>query len=718
MKKNTLITITVIFMGVCSVFSQERSKIVNDSIGSLEEIVLITTRLPEVKNQSASSVVIIDQKRIESLAQINPDMSHILGLAVPSIGLSSNTTSNRSQSIRGRQMLVLIDGIPQSTPLRNTDRDIRSISPYAIERIEVIEGASALYGSGAVGGIVNFITKKNTTNNVFNGQTTIGLTDSKPFKEDKGRGYKVNQQFYGKYKKLDYLVNGGLVKTGRSIDGEGEVISPRYGLGDVNTLNLLAKIGYDISDRTRIEGMYNFYQSRQDTELITQGGKYLESPAVGILGKKNSAAENEGTKYNHNGYLKLTTKDIYANTDLEVSVFGQRLYTLFDYRENNPKKPRWQETGGQATIKAEKLGARLSLLSKYNFTDDIRTTFLYGGDFLFDKTSQPLVDGRFWVPELKAFNSAAYLQTHTKLYEQFILKVGIRYDNISVDVPDYKTIPLRKGVPAVAVEGGNLSYNKTSFNASLAYNVINEFSPFASFSQGFSIFDLGRVLRDAKSDVVSKIETDPVSTNNYEIGVNSKIANNWNIRASYFWTVSKLGSDLEAGEGGFWKVVRSPQRIKGFEIVVDGKLTDYINLGGSYSNFEGKLKSEDTGKYDKYMSGLSIAAPKMSLYTTVKPLENLNVSLYYTHTSKRNRFEPSTNAKGKLIYKEGEGKVSPIDLFNIAASLKVSKVNFVLGIENLFNKSYYTSTSMLVARDAEYARGNGRYYSLSATFSY
>lgn len=705
-------------MGVCSVFSQERSKIVNDSIGSLEEIVLITTRLPEVKNQSASSVVIIDQKRIESLAQINPDMSHILGLAVPSIGLSSNTTSNRSQSIRGRQMLVLIDGIPQSTPLRNTDRDIRSISPYAIERIEVIEGASALYGSGAVGGIVNFITKKNTTNNVFNGQTTIGLTDSKPFKEDKGRGYKVNQQFYGKYKKLDYLVNGGLVKTGRSIDGEGEVISPRYGLGDVNTLNLLAKIGYDISDRTRIEGMYNFYQSRQDTELITQGGKYLESPAIGILGKKNSAAENEGTKYNHNGYLKLTTKDIYANTDLEVSVFGQRLYTLFDYRENNPKKPRWQETGGQATIKAEKLGARLSLLSKYNFTDDIRTTFLYGGDFLFDKTSQPLVDGRFWVPELKAYNSAAYLQTHTKLYEQFILKVGIRYDNISVDVPDYKTIPLRKGVPAVAVEGGNLSYNKTSFNASLAYNVINEFSPFASFSQGFSIFDLGRVLRDAKSDVVSKIETDPVSTNNYEIGVNSKIANNWNIRASYFWTVSKLGSDLEAGEGGFWKVVRSPQRIKGFEIVVDGKLTDYINLGGSYSNFEGKLKSEDTGKYDKYMSGLSIAAPKMSLYTTVKPLENLNVSLYYTHTGKRNRFEPSTNAKGKLIYKEGEGKVSPIDLFNIAASLKVSKVNFVLGIENLFNKSYYTSTSMLVARDAEYARGNGRYYSLSATFSY
>ncbi|WP_042723354.1 type I restriction endonuclease, partial [Flavobacterium sp. B17] len=42
--------------------------------------------------------------------------------------------------LRGRQVLVLIDGIPQSTPLRNGARDIRSIDPSVIERIEVING--------------------------------------------------------------------------------------------------------------------------------------------------------------------------------------------------------------------------------------------------------------------------------------------------------------------------------------------------------------------------------------------------------------------------------------------------------------------------------------------------------------------------------------------------------------------------------------------------
>ncbi len=42
----------------------------------------------------------------------------------------------------------MVDGIPQSTPLRNGGRDMRTIDPSAIERIEVIKGATAIYGNG------------------------------------------------------------------------------------------------------------------------------------------------------------------------------------------------------------------------------------------------------------------------------------------------------------------------------------------------------------------------------------------------------------------------------------------------------------------------------------------------------------------------------------------------------------------------------------------
>ncbi|MDM1354059.1 TonB-dependent receptor [Myroides marinus] len=700
-------------------FAQEQVKPNKEDDTHLEEIIVSTTRLPEVKRNTSSSVIVITQKEIESYAQLNSDMSVILGLAVPSIGLSSNTTSNRSQTLRGRQILVLIDGIPQSTPLRNTDRDLRTISPYAIERIEVIEGATSLYGSGGAGGIVNFITKKSNKDKAFSGSTSLALTDAFISKGKNTNGYKLNQQFNGKIDNFDYLVNAGVIKSGRSVDGEGEYISPRYGLGEVTTQNLLAKVGYDINANNRIEAMYNFYSALQNTDLVASDGKYLEAPQIGVIGKKDPAAKNEGTKYNHNAYLKYTSKEIFTNTDLEASVFGQKLYTLFDYRAHNPKSPRWEETGGQATIKAEKIGARVSILSKIDFTEDIKTNYIVGGDFLFDKTSQPLVDGRLWVPELKAYNSAAYLQTRTVFYNNLTLKAGVRYDNISVKVPDYKTIPLKKDQEWLAIQGGNLDYSKASLNAALSYNIINEFNPYVSFSQGLSIYDLGRILRDAKSDVVSKIETDPVVTNNYEVGFTSKLGNNWNFRAAYFWSVAKLGSDLQAGEGGFWQVVRNPQRINGIELALDGKPIDWATVGGSFSSYEGKMKSDNSSSYDTYMSGLSIAAPKLSLFTTINPIKDLWVNLYYTHTSKRDRFTPTPNKAGVLTYQEGEGKVSPIDLFNLHTSYQYNKnIQLSLGIENLFNKTYYTSSSMLVARDAEYARGNGRYYTLSLIFNY
>ncbi|EHO11041.1 TonB-dependent receptor [Myroides odoratimimus] len=713
-KKITLLTL---LLTGSTILAQEQETKKSDE--QLEEIIVSTTRLPEIKRNSSSSVIVITQKEIESYAQLNPDMSVILGLAVPSIGLSSNTTSNRSQTIRGRQILVLIDGVPQSTPLRNTDRDLRTISPYAIERIEVIEGATSLYGNGGAGGIVNFITKKANQNKTFSGSTSIALSDATSTKNNNTHGYQLNQQFSGRLKQIDYLVNGNIIKSGRAIDGEGDYISPRYGLGEVTTQNLLAKIGYDFNDNNRLEAMYNYYSALQNTDLIAKGGKYLVSPQQGAIGTKNPLAENEGTKYNHNGYLKFSSKNILENFDLEASVFGQKLYTLFDYREHNPKSPRWEETGGQATIKAEKIGARLSIVSKLNFTDNIRTNYIIGGDFLIDKTSQPLVDGRLWVPELKAYNSAGYLQTRTVFYENLTLKAGVRYDNIHVKVPDYKTIPLRKGQQWLAIKGGNLDYDKALFNAALQYKVIEEFTPYVSFSQGLSIYDLGRILRDAKSDVVSKIETDPVVTNNYEVGFTSQIANNWNFRIAYFWSIAKLGSDLQAGEGGFWEVVRSPQRINGIEIALDGKPISWATIGGSFSSYEGKMKSNNSSSYNTYMSGLNIAAPKLSLFTTVTPIDHLWLNLYYTHTSKRDRFEPQPNKLGVLVYNEGEGKVSPIDLFNFNATYQYNKsIQLTLGVENLFDKSYYTSSSMIVARDAEYARGNGRYYTLGLSFRY
>ena len=681
---------------------------------SLEEVVITANRIKEKKTDAVANVTIIDQKKLQQFIKIAPDMSHLIGMIEPAMSLSTNTTNNRYQNLRGRSILVLIDGIPQSTPLRATDRDIRSIDPAAVERIEIVKGATSIYGNGAIGGIMNIVTKKSPKNVIFGGQTTIGASARDSFKENRGLGYRFNQQFYGNYKGFSYLVDAAMNQTGSAIDGTGEYISPRYGLGDVRTYNGLVKLGYQIDDDNKVEAMYNFYQSLQNTPLVASGGKYLERPRIGVYDTKDPAAQDEGMRYNHNAYIKFNSNNIFKRTDLELSAFTQHQYAIFDYRKHNARSPRWESSSGQATVKGEKYGIRTQLTSKVLFSENVFTQLLYGADVLIDKTSQPLVDGRYWMPELTSYNSAPFLQTKTTFFQYYVLKAGLRYDYIDVSVPNYEVLRLRNTDPRVYVKGGDLTYNNLSPNIGIAYNQFKYFQPFISYSQGFSIFDLGRTLRAAKADVLSKINTEPVKTENYEAGAYAELSKYVHLSGSYFYTYSKLGSDLKS-VSGFWVVDRTPQKVYGFEVNADIFPTKWLTLGGSFISFEGKKKSTEDGDWDGYMSGTSIPAPKATAYIRVTPTEYSYLQVNYLHTGSRDRFSPDNRG----VYTEGEGIVYPIDLFSLSAGYTFNKsFSLALGIENLTDKVYYTPASMLVARDAEYARGNGRYFNLSLTYRY
>lgn len=681
---------------------------------SLEEVVITANRIKEKKTDAVANVTIIDQKKLQQFIKIAPDMSHLIGMIEPAMSLSTNTTNNRYQNLRGRSILVLIDGIPQSTPLRATDRDIRSIDPAAVERIEIVKGATSIYGNGAIGGIMNIVTKKSPKNVIFGGQTTIGASARDSFKENRGFGYRFNQQFYGNYKGFSYLVDAAMNQTGSAIDGTGEYISPRYGLGDVRTYNGLVKLGYQFDDDNKVEAMYNFYQSLQNTPLVASGGKYLERPRIGVYDTKDPAAQDEGMRYNHNAYIKFNSNNIFKRTDLELSAFTQHQYAIFDYRKHNARSPRWESSSGQATVKGEKYGIRTQLTSKFLFSENVFTQLLYGADVLIDKTSQPLVDGRYWMPELTSYNSAPFLQTKTTFFQYYVLKAGLRYDYIDVSVPNYEVLRLRNTDPRVYVKGGDLTYNNLSPNIGIAYNQFKYFQPFISYSQGFSIFDLGRTLRAAKADVLSKINTEPVKTENYEAGAYAELSKYVHLSGSYFYTYSKLGSDLKS-VSGFWVVDRTPQKVYGFEVNADIFPTKWLTLGGSFISFEGKKKSTEDGDWDGYMSGTSIPAPKATAYIRVTPTEYSYLQVNYLHTGSRDRFSPDNRG----VYTEGEGIVYPIDLFSLSAGYTFNKsFSLALGIENLTDKVYYTPASMLVARDAEYARGNGRYFNLSLTYHY
>lgn len=133
-----------------------------EEYNNLSEIVITSNRRVETLDEVTSSVSVLTAQDIAQRAQTSTTMADLIS-EVPGMALSTNKTSNTGQTLRGRDMLVLIDGIPQSTPLRDGSRDLNTIDPNVIEREEIIKGATDIYGNGSDGGIINYITKKPKT---------------------------------------------------------------------------------------------------------------------------------------------------------------------------------------------------------------------------------------------------------------------------------------------------------------------------------------------------------------------------------------------------------------------------------------------------------------------------------------------------------------------------------------------------------------------------
>ncbi|MDX5437160.1 MAG: TonB-dependent receptor, partial [Pontibacter sp.] len=470
-----------------------------------------------------------------------------------------------------------------------------------------------------------------------------------------------------------------------------------------------AKAGYNISSDHRVEGMYNYFGSRQDTDYVLQLGKYAQTPSIGVKGEVKG--EPEGTKYNHNAQLRYIGKNLFLNTDMELSGYLQDFYTVYGYTP-------YFEGGGQSTIKSRKMGARLNLNTPFRINNSLEGSVVYGADYLKDVTSQPLVDGRTWVPEMNLNNLAPYAQLQLNILQDLNFKAGYRFDNVSVTVDDFQQLVLASGAGGDYVQGGTLKFNASTFNAGLRYSGLEYFKPFVSYSQGFSMIDVGRYVRSAKEDFLSQMDLEPVIVNNYEAGFHSQFGI-VSFSGAYFVSTSKLGANLIANEAGVYEIERAPERVEGFEALIDLFISDKITLGANASYSEGKADIDNDGEYDgtedKYLTSLRIPPFKFTSYLNLKPIAKLNLNLQWIYSGERDRFEP--NAKG--AYSSGQGPVKAFDVFNLAASYQATeKLSLTLGIENVLDKAYYLPQAYWYGRDDYFTRANGARFQLGAAFKW
>ena len=136
----------------------------NSALGDPWRVVITAFRHATLERQSGSSISVVDRKTIElgSPGTVTSTLRSLPGVNIVESGGTGATAEVRLRGAETGHTLVLIDGVRVNDSATTRDEfDFSLVGPEQIERIEVLRGPqTALYGSDAMGGVVNIITRR------------------------------------------------------------------------------------------------------------------------------------------------------------------------------------------------------------------------------------------------------------------------------------------------------------------------------------------------------------------------------------------------------------------------------------------------------------------------------------------------------------------------------------------------------------------------------
>lgn len=698
---------TPIYSAVAAVISSALTlnTAVAEDNNDTEVLVVSATRAPLQQSAVPATVTIIDGREIRQQLSISNSLSDILGNLLPSFSPSRQKLTSSGETLRGRTPLYLIDGVPQSNPLRNGSRAANTIDPMMIERVEVIHGASAIQGLGASGGIINIITKTASGGTEHELTAGVGAPTSET---SEGMSYDAGYLISHGEGQWQFVAGVHLRETGMYVDGNGELIGVDATQGDTmdsSSQDVFGKVIYQFNNEQQLQLMLNHFELASNGDYSTLVGDRANGiPATSARGEiDGDPAENEVTTVSVN----YSDAD-WMGADLKWQLFSQSFSALYGGgRFATFQDPDFGvDIYDQSRNDSNKLGSRLTL--NWQQVADTPIDVTGGLDFLRDRTFQELAQtGRKWVPETDFENLAPFMQARLN-QGAWSFSAGLRYEYGKLKVDDFTTLA---SYNSTFVEGGEPSFNELLTNFGVVYEINDKWRTFVSVSEAFSMPDVGRVLRGINQpdlSVESFLNLQPVLSDNNEIGI-EYLGEQFSFAASYFESDSDLGARLSPNADGIYEVNREKTEINGFELSAEYGLTDAASLGLLYADNDGEFDSDDDGVVDTKLGGRNIAPRRLNLFWQHYWTVNVNSRLQWNKFFDRN------------IYQDAEA-INNFDGYSTVdytlTMLTQSAGEFTLGLENLLDEEYFTYYAQTAGNDARNFRGRGRTVRLNWSYSW
>ncbi|WP_332305410.1 TonB-dependent receptor [Rhizobium sp. GR12] len=705
----------------------------------LEPIVVSGNRIPQQISRTARTIYVVDAQAIEAEARSGKSLQQILAEKVPSFDpASEGARTAYGQNLRGRTALILIDGVSMNSA-RSLSRQFDSIDPFNIERVEVLSGATAIYGGNATGGVINIITKKGKdAPEGLHGEVTAGLGSGFGHTRDIDRNGAGAVTYNSENWDARFSIAGN--QTGAFYDGSGTMLTPditQTSTAFNKRVDFMGTVGLQIDDDRRLEVSGQFYDSAQDSPF----GLYLGARLGGVT-NPNLVETRDGYRsdfnprtrrtmvnatYTDNDFLgqELLLQGSFRREEIRFHPFpGRAIVSPFTYFGGSSQDTDYYSL--KAAMISEPLdGLRVtygidadrdSLSSKQNVFDFLTVATTGAMNF---KTSG--ITGLY--PEIDVSTVAGFVQGSYEATDRLTVNGGVRYQYATTDVSSFvdtrQQIAILNGVgsSADAIPGGDVSYDAALFNAGATYELTDTQQVYANFGQGFELPDPAKyygfgnyrlvggryVLLNSVNVAGSALQA--IKTNSFEVGYRFN-DDTYSFETAAYYSHSDRSVELNRTTLAV-DVLDRARRVYGIEASASAKLEYGFDVGTSGHWVKSEIKSD--GDWEKESIGTA-SVSKLGGYVGWTK-DNFNVKLAGQHVFS--------------LKDDDSHKMGGYTLFDLTGAYRFEAQDTTLrfGVMNLFDKDYSTIWGAranalygALANEAVFDyKGRGRTFAVSLT---